>query len=81
MTGNEPAFPGPNDGNCPGDPGLTKREYFAAQAMIGLLSSETEEFRATTAEGYKERIQWFAEESVEMADATIAELAKPKPVV
>lgn len=35
---NEPAFPVITDGH--GDPGLTKREYFAAMAMQGLISSD-----------------------------------------
>jgi len=33
---NKPAFPcGDQQGRC----GITKREYFAAQAMVGILSS------------------------------------------
>jgi hypothetical protein len=49
-------------------PGLTKREYFAAMAMQGLLSNLTE------IEGFREHeIEEFA---VMRADALIAELNK-----
>lgn len=51
---------------CPADRGLTKREYFAAVAMQGLLASD--------AEGFDDH--WSkAEYAVLCADALIAELA------
>lgn len=46
--------------------GLTKREWFAGQALIGLLSVEPSDCTA------KE----FAKAAVEQADALLAELAK-----
>lgn len=49
--------------------GLTKREYFAALAMQGILSNNN-------CDGKMERI---ANESVEMADYLLAELDKPNP--
>jgi hypothetical protein len=52
------AFPGPMD------PGLTKRELFAAMAMQGIVS----------ASGHGPKI--CAERAVECADALIAELSK-----
>lgn len=48
--------------------GLTKREYFAAMAMQGLLASIS---------GWKDRDA--AEFSVAYADSLIAELSKVKP--
>jgi hypothetical protein len=51
--------------------GLTKREHFAAQAMIGLLAYTDE------ADGYAhDKIVPLA---VKMADALLAELAKERP--
>jgi len=47
--------------------GLTKREYFAAQAMSGIISS----YESVSA-------QQVAREAVACADALIAELAKEK---
>lgn len=52
-----------------GDPGLTKRELFAAMAMQGMLASETE------ASNYG-HIGFLAESAVKRADALLAELAK-----
>ena len=45
--GSEPAFPRINSnqewvGGIPGAPGMTLREYYAGQAMAGLLSSRPE---------------------------------------
>lgn len=46
--------------------GLTKREYFAALAMQGMISASTHGFSFSV----------LASESVSMADALIAELNK-----
>lgn len=69
---NEPAFPVITTDITPSDAsvvystgGLTKREYFAAMAMQGLLACEA------TNEDSKEQI---VESSVEMADALLDEL-------
>ena len=48
--------------------GLTKREYFAALAMQGLLSHP----------GTQATVDHVAQYSVQMADALIAELSKEK---
>ncbi len=50
------------------EPGITKRQLFAAMAMQGLLAGDTD--RVVTADG-------IAKEAVEQADALLAELAKP----
>lgn len=57
-----------NDESANGFPGLTKREYFAAMAMQGLLAND-----------YKGSASIFAGKSVQMADALLAELKKPTP--
>lgn len=64
----EPAFPCdmPDDINRFQRTGLTKREYFAAMAMEGLLS------RPETHGHYGDFAGW----SVQYADALLAELAK-----
>lgn len=76
-TGSGPAFPTVNyekPGELYGQSimtitgGLTKREYFAALAMQGLLSSETH---------YPDR-QANAKRAVEFADALLTELEKEK---
>ena len=48
------------------DYGLTKREYFAAKAMQGLLAMANND----------DRMQFLARQSVKMADALIEELNK-----
>jgi hypothetical protein len=58
--------------------GLTKREWFAGLAMQGMLASCPEGVRFNP----KERplpLEAWAQYSVKMADALIAELAKEKP--
>jgi len=68
MNANQPAFPIPDFVNGNGDVqfgsiGLTKREYFAAMAMQGILSNN---------------LDWInvAVSSVDFADALISELEK-----
>lgn len=68
MNANQPAFPIHDFVNGNGDVqtgsiGLTKREYFAAMAMQGILSSN---------------LEWInvAVSSVDFADALISELEK-----
>lgn len=71
-NGNESAFPTADSGQGSdfeyGDPGLTKREYFAVMAMQGLLASDIPVGME------REAAQW----SVKQADALIAELEKPQ---
>jgi hypothetical protein len=49
--------------------GLTKREYFAAMAMQGILASESEDYRCPSR-------QKMAEDAAGCADALLAALAK-----
>ena len=49
-------------------PGMTKREYFAGQALVG--------YRAHPADVPDKQIPWVAEYCVKIADALIAELKK-----
>lgn len=51
--------------------GLTKREYFAGLAMLGLISGETEE-------SHFGHISGLTEKAAELADALLEELAKEK---
>ena len=53
------------------DGGLTKREEFAARAMIGLLSNAM-----LVGEDSKINIEWAAKTSVLLSDALISELNK-----
>jgi hypothetical protein len=66
---NELAFP------CtaakPWHAGLTKREYFAAMAMQGLLAGE---YRDTS----DKQLQWVSDWAVKHADALLAELERTK---
>jgi len=65
---NEPAFPFFNDENL--YPGITKREYFAAMAMQGLISAGKENFIIN---GNKMNLDTS---SFYIADAMIAESEK-----
>ena len=58
------------DGNDPieAQRGLTMREYFAGQALVG--------YRAHPADVSDKQIPWVAEYCVKIADALIAELKK-----
>lgn len=67
-SANEPAFPFFNDENL--YPGITKREYFAAMAMQGMLSAGKEQH---TIDGEKMNL---AKASLYIADAMIAESEK-----
>jgi hypothetical protein len=64
IDGNDQAFP--KHPYSYSDSGLTKREYFAAMAMQGLLSTVPESFNGRE----------IAEISVNMADALIEALNK-----
>lgn len=68
--GDEPAFPERLRGSVRGfvsEGGLTKREWFAAQAMQGLLAEGTSDERLVA--------KW----AVDYADAVLAELERRKP--
>jgi len=72
ITGNDMAFPVLDRNQTPNDTtqlGLTKREYFAAMAMQGLLAAESENF------GYSDH-EKLARAAVVRADALLRELAK-----
>lgn len=67
-NGKDPAWPQPTDSKVLNRRGLTKREYFAAQAMQGIMSA-----------GYRDDQAYLvAPVAVEMADALIEELNKTK---
>lgn len=50
--------------------GLTKREYFAGLAMQGIIQTNPEKNRYNS-------FKQLAEDSIQMADALLAELEKP----
>lgn len=62
--------------------GLSVRDYFAAKAMVGLISFENGErlnkiLRPQELEGRNSPMQYFAQVAYELADAMLAERAKP----
>lgn len=65
---NEPTFP-IISGNHVIGVGLTKREYFAAMAMQGIITNK---------DGLDIKIERIAESAVDMADTLIEELNKTK---
>jgi len=69
---NEPAFPNQNyDGPLEG--GLTKREYFAAKAMQGMIAT------ITCSRWEDNVIAGVVPAAVQYADALLAELEKSRP--
>lgn len=67
---NELAFASSPTNDSSGSDGLTKREYFAARAMQGLLSNSMYSYDVTT--------RSCSKLAVEQADALIAELNRKK---
>lgn len=67
-NGNEMAYPVPATDHHNIQPGLTKRELFAAMAMQGLCAADS---------GFEEQATQIAEWAVFQADALLAQLAKP----
>ena len=69
---NKPAFPSQHDDRShilSHEEGLTKREYFAAMAMQGILAHpEHSKFTAAA----------IADDAIRQADALLAELEKPQ---
>ena len=61
--------------------GLTIREHLAAMAMQGLMSSPFFEKVLAASKDEDAATQVVVRSSIEMADALIAELAKPAPEV
>lgn len=86
MGANEPAFPCHTDKveiDTKGERvipvlngGLSKREYFAAKALEGLLANSKETWDGPTRSDVQRNMAKYA---IEQADALIAELAKGKP--
>lgn len=76
----EPAFPEPYlhhpDLALSAKPGLTKREYFAAMAMQGLVSREGWAERFISEGGDKSLMNMLAFASVKMADELLKELER-----
>jgi hypothetical protein len=63
---NEPAYP---NKQVPSWKGLTKREYFAAMALQGIIANK---------DGLDIKIERIVESAVDTADALIEELSKTK---
>ena len=57
--------------------GLTKREYFASQAMNSLASNEEWAKTMRIVDDWDEYIKRLTEGAVEMADALLEALSKP----
>ena len=66
-NGNDGAFMQPSTDGGVWDSGLTKREYFAAAALQGILSNS---------EAFKKFEKGFSEMAVSIADALLIELEK-----
>jgi len=64
-NGKQPAFPVESLGAAFGSAGMSKREYFAAMAMQGLLATAT-----------AENLYMIGDMSVEIADALLKALAE-----
>ena len=86
MNGNEPAFPEPFLSHpnlaLATKPGLSKREYFAAMAMQGLLSNP--EYMRELDVSYKIKVitdknVMLAREAVDMSDELLKQLELVKP--
>lgn len=58
-----------NDQGQPVEPGITKRELFAAMAMQGMMSARVRECEDT-------RYETYARSAVKQADALVTELEK-----
>ena len=56
--------------------GLTKREFFAAMAMQGMMSLDPSEMANCTGSEFKTVGEWMARNCLDAADALIAELNK-----
>lgn len=81
LSGNDPAFPTPDqrdpvtgEGIMQGSPGLTKRDYFAAAALTGLLASPNDSVYRYVIETAKTTspAPMVAGLAYELADALIA---------
>jgi hypothetical protein len=64
-----PAFPLISDEGYIINAGLTKREYFAAMALQGIITNK---------DGLDIKIEYIVESAVDAADALIKELSKTK---
>lgn len=76
MKPTDPAFPGPNDGNIPGEPGIDVRTYLAAKAMQAIASNGALLNQLGERVPPKNFPELLARVAVEYADALIAELSK-----
>ena len=76
-NGDQRAFPA--DAHTHTDGGLTKREYFAAMAMQGIMASLTEmQAIGSSTLHHAGMDENLAREAVSIADAVLKELDKPK---
>lgn len=69
-NGEQPAFACVDSQHQYLQEGLTKREYFAAMAMQGILAGRKENLKHTN--------EFFAKVSIDIADALLTELDKTK---
>jgi hypothetical protein len=60
-------------------PGLSKREYFAAMAMQGILTNQSWVETLKIPDDWNDYKDRLVEGSIEMADSLIKELNKPTP--
>lgn len=76
-NGKKPAFYNPNSYTMQGDDGigLTKREYFAGQALVGLMVQAIPGGHNTNTTFNNSVV---VKHAVDIADALLAELDKPK---
>ena len=70
----QPAFANPGSDQGPGSAGLTKREYFAAMAMQGLVIREGWSERFISEADDKSLMNMIAFASVKMANELLKEL-------
>ena len=61
-----------------GNQGMTLRDYFAGQAMTGLLAAEQPGGFSYVKDATRTRAEYAAKEAYEMADAMIDERSKEK---
>jgi hypothetical protein len=69
------AFPACNEANNNDTMGMTLRDYFAAKAMIGIMTNQ-DTIKLFDVTGKQRCDEWVADQSYQFADAMIAERNK-----
>lgn len=82
MAENPQAFPLPamhlEDGRgYAGQPGMTLRDWFAGQALGGMMGHQNADFSPLGRNGKTPCVPLFVEDAYALADAMLAERAKP----